>query len=363
MRKLSILFIGIFMCSSIFAQSPEMFNYQAVARNASEEILSNQVVSLRISVLQTSISGAVVYSETFETETNLFGLVNVQIGSGDVVNGVFENIIWSNDAYFLKVEMDINGGTSYEEYGISQLISVPYALHAKTADTIIGAYNETDPVFDAWDKSTGITISENQINDLGSYIENETDPLYSSSIAASIAEDDTAKWNSIPDKHYVGEIYGGGIVYWVDETGMHGLIVDTVDADTSITWRNEVSKITDARADGIGAGAMNTAIIVAAQVADNPGGDFAAKSCAHKYTVIGQVNGFDVRQPWYLPSKNELGILYQRKDMLPNLNMSGAYYSSTENSTAGAWYRNFDNGHSGAALKWVSLKCRCVKKF
>ncbi|MDX9776817.1 MAG: FISUMP domain-containing protein, partial [Petrimonas sp.] len=104
------------------------------------------------------------------------GLVSVEIGSGTVVSGTFATIDWSNGPYFIKTETDPTGGTSYTITGTSQLLSVPYALHAKTAESVTGGITETDPVYSAWDKTTGISITESQISDLGNYIETETDP-------------------------------------------------------------------------------------------------------------------------------------------------------------------------------------------
>lgn len=138
-----IFTLFILLTSTILpAQTPEGFTYQAVARDASGEILANRSVGMRISILQGSVSGTSVYSETHAETTNAFGLINLEIGSGTTSDS-FSSIDWSLGSYYVKIEMDINGGTSYTEFGTSQLLSVPYALHAKTAgNTFSGAYSD-----------------------------------------------------------------------------------------------------------------------------------------------------------------------------------------------------------------------------
>lgn len=195
MKKILLLIIGIIASLSMYlpqqvnAQSPNAFNYQAVARDNSGSLINDQAVSFRISILQGSVSGTSVYSETHSAVTNKYGLVNLQIGNGTTGDN-FTAINWANGPYFVKVEMDDAGGSSYSLMGTSQLLSVPYALHAKTAETVTGTITETDPVFGGWDKSTGISITESQVSDLGTYIVTETDPTFTSSQAANITVTD-----------------------------------------------------------------------------------------------------------------------------------------------------------------------------
>ncbi|MDH3649831.1 MAG: hypothetical protein OEQ53_09110, partial [Saprospiraceae bacterium] len=92
------------------AQSPEAFNYQAVARDAAGQLLANQSVSFQISILKGGASGTKVYSETHGTKTNAFGLVNLEIGYGVLVSGDFSAIDWGSDTYFVQIEMDDSGG-------------------------------------------------------------------------------------------------------------------------------------------------------------------------------------------------------------------------------------------------------------
>jgi len=119
--------------NSLSAQSPEKFNYQAVARDASGNVLASQAVTFRISILQTTSDGTAVYVETHSTTTNAFGQVSLIIGGGTPVSGTFSSIGWGSDLFFLKTEMDAAGGTEYTHMGTTQLLSVPYALYAKSA--------------------------------------------------------------------------------------------------------------------------------------------------------------------------------------------------------------------------------------
>jgi len=129
---ISLLIAGLYV--NIYCQTPQSFNYQAVARNNIGEILSNQNVFIRVNILKDSISGASVYSETHAISTNQFGLITLQIGNGVVLSGNINIIKWDSGSYFLKIEMDENGGLNFQIMGISQLLSVPYALHANSSE-------------------------------------------------------------------------------------------------------------------------------------------------------------------------------------------------------------------------------------
>ncbi|MDP3463804.1 MAG: hypothetical protein Q8S18_13510 [Bacteroidales bacterium] len=135
MKRAFLLFIMFFFGfqGNLSAQSPEKFNYQAVARDASGNVLVSQAVTFRISILQTTSDGTAVYVETHSTTTNAFGQVSLTIGGGTPVSGTFSSIGWGSDQYFLKTEMDAAGGTAYTHMGTTQLLSVPYALYAKAS--------------------------------------------------------------------------------------------------------------------------------------------------------------------------------------------------------------------------------------
>lgn len=132
MKKLLFAFLFLTQAAFLFAQSPQAFQYQAVVRNSNGEVVANDTIAFRVSILQTSIGGTAVYTETHTDTTNQFGLITLAIGNGTVESGDFSAIEWGGDNFYLKVEMDIAGGTNYENMGTSQLLSVPYALHSGT---------------------------------------------------------------------------------------------------------------------------------------------------------------------------------------------------------------------------------------
>lgn len=121
-----------------FAQVPEKMSYQAIIRNAVGQVLPNQSIAIKASILQGSPAGAAVYSERLTGNTNTNGLVTLEIGSGTVLTGTFNAINWSTGSYYLKTETDLAGGTNYTITGTSQLLSVPYAMFAKSAGTVSG---------------------------------------------------------------------------------------------------------------------------------------------------------------------------------------------------------------------------------
>ena len=130
MKKLLYSIIVLLFSVTVFAQPPQSFNYQAVARDALGEVIANQQVNFQLSIIEGSASGTAIYIEQHTDTTNQFGLVNLVIGNGSVLLGDFISVDWSNNNYFLKIEL--NG----VHIGTSQLLSVPYALHAKTVENM-----------------------------------------------------------------------------------------------------------------------------------------------------------------------------------------------------------------------------------
>jgi hypothetical protein len=182
MKKI-ILTVAMFiaMAGISHAQSPEEISYQAVARDISGNVLPNQSVGVEISILETSSTGTIIYTETHTATTNSFGLLNFNIGTGTAVTGTFSSIDWANDAHFVQISMDLTGGTSYNLMGTSQLVSVPYALHAKTAGSVTNDMvddADADPVNEIQDISltgTDLSISNGSTVDLSALQDGVTD--------------------------------------------------------------------------------------------------------------------------------------------------------------------------------------------
>ncbi len=518
MKRLFTVLTTVLLTTSVFAQTPEKMSYQAVIRNSSDQLVTNQQVGIQISILQGSASGMVVYTEAQTPTTNANGLVSIEIGGG----AGFSSIDWSNDIYFIKTETDPTGGTSYTITGTSQLLSVPYALHAKT----VASYPETDPVFVAWNKSTGININASQVSDFQTTVtnnaavlantaknsyppadqtklaaitgtntgDNAVNTLYSGlvtnathtgdatgataltvvgingtsladletgilknttstgvpsiaiagtdyltptgsaasltnfpilnqnttgnaatvttnanltgdvtstgnttiiankqtmtatapvsitgsptviasgAVAISIAEatpsasgsmsaTDKTKLDGIATPaHTIGESYGGGIIFYLDASGQHGLIATTTNQSTAIIWYNGSFTNTTAFASSVGGGDGNTSMIVFNQGT----GTYAAILCYDLNT-----GGFT---DWYLPSKYELNLMYMnigQGNLLGLGNVGGfasyGYWSSTEYPNNGtAWIQDFANGNQLNFSKHLTGWVRAVRAF
>lgn len=136
MKKLLTVLLVLFINSTLIGQAPEKMSYQAVIRDAANNIVQNSQVGMQISIIQSNTSGVSVFIETHIPNTNSNGLISIELGEGTLIEGNFAAIDWSDGPYFIKTEIDPTGNNSYSIEGISQLISVPYALHAKTAENL-----------------------------------------------------------------------------------------------------------------------------------------------------------------------------------------------------------------------------------
>lgn len=126
-----LLLVAISLTStSAFCQAPHAIPYQAVARNAGGQLLASQNITLRFSLHDITPNGAIVYQETQNASTNALGLFSVNLGQGSPVSGTMAAVNWGSGSKFLQVELDPAGGSSYTDMGTTQLMSVPYALHA-----------------------------------------------------------------------------------------------------------------------------------------------------------------------------------------------------------------------------------------
>jgi len=293
MKKLITLFAYAITLIAT-AQAPQGFNYQAIVRNTAGQLLLNQSISFKFSILQNSDTGTVVYSENQTANTDDLGHIALVVGQGTATTGTFSSINWANDSYFLGIEL--NTGSGFVAMGTTQLLSVPYALHANTATSTTG-------------NSGGFT-------------------------------------------HYIGEAFGGGVIFhlWKDALGVeHGLIVDKTDLSTSKAWSNIYQNLIGSTAQSSWDGLSNSNAIVGQAGHENS----AAALC------LNSTNGG--QSDWYLPSIDELERLYQnRLEVNSSLrSISGAtelkrigingnspvYWSSTESDgTFGAWDFAFTDG-------------------
>ena len=175
--------------------------------------------------------------------------------------------------------------------------------------------------------------------------------------------------NSTTTVRAIGDSYAGGIVFWVDASGEHGLIAARADQSTDVHWFNGTYKSTNATHDGVYAGAMNTMLIVAQQTADTAGGNFAAKVAAD-YSVQEDGTSACTGAPteicygdWYVPSKVELNLLYQQKSVVGGF-ANYSYWSSSEYSSYSVWFQFFNDGYQNDEFKYEDLLLvRAVRAF
>ena len=230
--------------------------------------------------------------------------------------------------------------------------------------------SETDPTFT---NSEAANITATDITNLGNLSGTNTGDQDGSETKVTAGTNVTITGSGTTASPYVvnstvggstlaiGDSYQGGIIFWLDATGQHGLIAATADQSTGLQWYNGTDRYTGTTGNGLYAGAMNTTMIVATQMADNQTGNFAAKVCAdYSVTVSGVAYG-----DWYLPSKYELNLLCLQKTAVGGF-ASAYYWSSTEYSAAGALVIHFGNGNgytSYGLIKNLTCYVRAVRAF
>jgi hypothetical protein len=188
-------------------------------------------------------------------------------------------------------------------------------------------------------------------------------------IKQSDANFDTA-WVNTPSAHYVGENTLGGVVFWVDSTKTHGLVAAKMDQNAAIEWYNDKWLLINAVGDGIGAGKMNTSLIIAQQTYASPNASMAVLNCV---SFKAQDNGTpdcssedmetaSCYADWYLPSTFELKLMHQHADVIPGTS-SNTYWSSTEFSRTEAFQLNFTGGTLSHENKLSAHAVRCIRAF
>ena len=140
-RLLFLLAILMIAITATFAQAPQKMSYQAVVRNANNALVTDQAVSVQVSILVGSPQGATVYVETHQVTTNANGLMTLLIGGGTVTSGSFAGIEWGSGPYFVRVESNL--GDKGTLTTVQQLLSVPYAQYAAAGRT--SAYTQRVP--------------------------------------------------------------------------------------------------------------------------------------------------------------------------------------------------------------------------
>ncbi len=343
MRKLfSILVpmaIGILLTATVWAQSPEKISYQAVIRNSSDVLVTNTQIGMEINIRQGTPSGTVAYTETQTPITNVNGLVSIEIGGGTG----FNTIDWSAGPYFIETKTAVVPPlTTYTITGTSQLLSVPYALHSKTAETLTGNITETDPIFGA-SVASGITGTDT------TNWNNKQDQLVAGTNITIVGNTISATCGSSSNDFYLGQDTLGGIVFYIylDANGdQHGLIVSKT--ESTGTWSGSTLVGANRTEDG----AYNTNLMPAGSTAKT------------WVTALGA--------GWYLPSIDELSLLWNNRFHVNKtarvigamlLSTTAYYWSSTETNASDAFYFCFLKGTSYSTNKTNTYSVRAVRAF
>ena len=162
MKKILTLLLLVVATITVKAQTPpEAFNYSAVARDANSNPIANSTIGIQISIKIGSPLGATVYQENHFVNTDDFGLFNLIVGGGSILSGTIADIDWSLDDYYLQVGMDANGGTNFLNMGSTQLLSVPYALYAKSAGSVSGGTGFSGDYNDLTNTPTNVSAFTN----------------------------------------------------------------------------------------------------------------------------------------------------------------------------------------------------------
>lgn len=311
----SFFIFVVSLVNVIKAQStPNAFNYSAMARYFNGQPISTNSIGVQITILKTSQTGAPQYCENHIVTTDVFGLFNLKIGGGTIQSGSIETIDWSTDNYYIKMGIDTSGGTNFLTSSITQMLSVPYALYAKTTQSIAGG-------------------------GLGGYT------------------------------HYIGEPFGGGVIFhlWKDEQGTeHGLIVDKTDLSTSQNWCDVNNILIGSSAQSSWDGVSNTNAIIA-QFGNDCGAALCANSISGGFTdwylpaidelLVLYQNRIRVYEGLRtISGATELVRYYNFGDMI-------FYMSSTELSEEFFLHFNFFSGRDNHYFKDLGYHVRAIRSF
>ena len=233
-------------------------------------------------------------------------------------------------------------------------VQVP-ALSLQELDAKVSAYTaeQDGAIVYVNDVSTGSTTTEtNAITAPGFYYYNSTSDTFE--IVGT-------------KKYTVGQFAQGGIIFWVDESGQHGLVCTKEDQSSGLRWYAGTYGNTQAKGLGPLAGKANTTIIISAQVAiGDDGNTYAARICNELQITEGGITYGD----WYLPSLGELDLIYQNRTIISSTavanggnGFSDDYWSSNEFFDLTAFRRNFSVGFSSSAGKEFLYAVRAVRSF
>ena len=163
MKKIFTLMILLTCTLMAKAQVAQGVCYQMIVKDKTGNIVSNTDVGIKFSILYGSPSGEIVFSDDTGEATNDQGLVTLFVKEKDLLS-----IDWGKGSYFLRMDIDLEGGTDYSLTSVTEILAKPFAMKAAIADSFVGTLDETDEVFKtslAYDFTTGDTLYLNNLPD------------------------------------------------------------------------------------------------------------------------------------------------------------------------------------------------------
>jgi hypothetical protein len=320
MKKTISIVLLLFVTVGMYAQ--DGINYKALIKDNLGAVVASQTIDVKFTIIADT-GPTDVYVETHAgATTDANGIVILTIGSVITPTlGVFADIVWSSDTHSLKVEIDIEQDASFVDMGTTQFMSVPYALQANAATELTG----------------GI------------------DQAYIAALEAQIAA-------LAPQPAAIGDLRAGGVVFWVDSTGLHGLVCALSDYGTTVEWGcygTDLPNVTNVPYNG------GIPVGLGAEIGDgfNNTNDILTDCPSAPAALAARSLGAE----WFLPSANELNQMYINKTTLEVAAgftaFSSLYWSSTEGNNESAYGQLFTRGSQTAIGKGLPHLVRAVRAF
>lgn len=334
---LTLLCLLLLIIGTAHAQAPQGIPYQAAARSSTGAVLASTPISVRFTIRDSIATGAMKYRETHTVTTDANGMFSLVIGQGTPISGTFTAINWGQNAKFQQVEMDPAGGSSFTDMGTQQMLSVPYSIYSKNGLPVgVGGdilYHDGTN----WVKLPAGTVG--QVLTMG----NSGVPVWANN---------TDTTSSLA----IGSSYGGGKIFYILQPGdpgyvegqTKGLIAAPNDQSSGAQWGCYGTFVGGTSAL-LGSGFSNSSIVSAAC-----GTGTAARICAD--LVLGGYSD------WYLPSLNEMNLLYSNRTIVGGFS-TGRYWTSSEDAALGSWNFYFNLGLSYSDSKFGISNVRAIRSF
>jgi hypothetical protein len=366
MKFYSILAYPLLLLSSTLsvAQSQNTISYQTLVRSKSGQIITFTKFDFTIEIFHKSKTLPPIYTEEHTIFTNYDGLASLEIGNGIRLTGNYNQIDWSDGPYYVGTKIIGYNGNSDIDLGVTQLLSVPFALYAqksgyaKIADSVVkpATLIEEDPKFSSSVAST-ITTSDK-------FFWNSKQNTLTAGTGISI-KNNTISLTSTPSIHHIGEYFDGGIVFslWKDQSGVeHGLLVDINNLTDFISWSNVTSSLVGDSCKSTWNGKNNTQLITQ----QSGHSQSAALSCKNSSN--------NNKVDWYLPSIDELSLIWSNRfyinkslSTIPNSTQitNEQLWSSSEVDANNAYIFNFSQGYANPSNKSTNtgIKVRAIRAF